>query len=195
MKAFDERNVDPIQEMTRVAQSFLDLGRWGFKTSYISAKSGNLIYDSEWCRVNLVWGGWDYGSGNSISIYYGRLHAPNEEAAMIWNGEECRCWHDFDDALHFLDRLNPIDAAKQNVSHSITDPFYEEAFRKNFDRRQPEWLAQMHISIWQHYGKRFFELFDLRRPDLWEEYRQFLREVYDIRGRRPYIKPPLDRVC
>ena len=195
MKANDERNVNPILEMRRVAQSFLDLGLWGFKESYSSAKSGNLIYDSESCRLNLVWGGWDYGGGNSISIYYGRLHAPNEETTMIWNGEECRCWHDFDYALHFLDKRAPFDAVKFNYSHPITDPFYEEEFQQKFHRRQPEWLAQMHTAIWQHYGKRFFELFDLRQPDLWEEYRQFLKEVYDIKGRRSHTKPPLDKVC
>jgi hypothetical protein len=195
MSANDERNVDPIQEMTRVAQGFLDLDLWRFKESYRSAKSGNLIYDSEWCRLNFVWGGWDYGGGNSISIYYGRLHAPNEETTMIRNGEECHCWHNFDFALHFLDGRTPVDAAKLYVSHPLTDPFYEEDFRQKFDRRQPEWLAQMHATIWQHYGKRFFELFDLRRSDLWDEYRQFLKEVYDIKGRSPRIKPPPDKVC
>jgi hypothetical protein len=195
MSKVDERNIDPIEEMSRVAQNFLDLKSWNFKESYRSAKSGNLIYDSEWCRVNLVWGGWDYGGGNNISIYYGRLHALNEETRMIWSGEECHCWHDFDFALHFLDRQTPIAAARLHYSHPITDPFYEEEFRAKYRRRQPEWLAQMHTTIWQHYSRRFFELFDLRQPDLWERYRQFLKEVYDIKGRSPRIKPPLDKVC
>jgi hypothetical protein len=195
MSATNERNINPIEEMSRVAQSTLDLGPWGFREGYRSANSGNLIYDSEWCRVNLLWGGWDYSVGNSISIYYGRLHAPNEETTMIWKSEECRCWHDFDYALHFLDGQKPTDAAKLDYSHSITEPFYEDGFRQKFNRRQPEWLAQMHVTIWRHYDKRFFELFDLRQPNLWEQYRQFLKEVYDIKGRRPYIKPPLDKVC
>ena len=195
MSATDERKVDPIQEMVCVAQSFLDLSSWGFTESYRSAKSGNLIYDSELCRLNLVWGGWDYGGGNIISIYYGRLHAPNEEPTMMWHGEECRCWHDVDYALHFLDKRTPVDAAKFSYSHPITDPFYEEEFRKSFSRRQPEWLAQMHAAIWRYYGKRFFELFDLRRTDLWGQYQHFLKEVYDMKGRRPHTKPPLDKVC
>lgn len=195
MTAMDERKLDPIKEMARVAHSFLDLDRWGFKQSYSSAKSGNLIYDSGLCRVNLVWGGWDPLGGNSISIYYGRLHAPNEVSTMIWRGEVCHCWHDFDLALHFLDGQTPTNAAKLDYSHPITDPFYEEEFREKFPRQQPEWLAQMHTTIWRHYGKQFFELFDLRQPDLWEKYRQFLKEIYDIKGRRPYIKPPPDQVC
>jgi hypothetical protein len=197
MSANDERNVDPIQEMTRVAQGFLDLDLWGFKESYRSAKSGNLIYDSEWCRLNFVWGGWDYGGGNSISLYYGRLHAPNEEATMIWNGEECHCWHRFELALHFLDRQTPEYASKNMYTHSLIQQYKQAEIGQSLtnDRRQPEWLAQMHATIWQHYDKRFFELFDLRRPDLWGEYRQFLKEVYDIKGRSPRIKPPPDKVC
>src|SRR5215211_5380115 len=195
MSAIDERNIDPIEEMTRIAQNILGLSVWGFKESYRSAKSGNLIYDSEWCRINLIWGGWDYGTGNRMHIRYGRLHAPNEETTIIWNNEECRCWHRVEHALHFLDERAPAEAARLNYSHPLTSPFHEEEFQQKFNRRQPEWLAQMHAAIWQHYGKRFFELFDLRRPDLWEKYRQFLKEVYDIKGRSPRIKPSPDKVC
>jgi hypothetical protein len=197
MKRDDERNIDPIEEMSRIANSFLDLNLWKFEESYRSAKSGNLIYDSEWCRVNLVWGGWDSSGGNSIHIRYGRLHAPNEEAKMDWNGEECHCWHRFELALHFLDGQTSEYASKTIYTHSLIEQYKQSELGQSLTgkRRQPEWLAQMHTTIWRHYGKRFFELFDLRRPNLWEKYRQFLKEVYDIRGRSPRIKPPLDKVC
>ncbi len=76
MSTVDERSVDPIEEMTRVAGSFLDLALWGFKESYRSAKPEELIYDSEWCRISLIWEGWDPLDGNSMNIRYGRLHAP-----------------------------------------------------------------------------------------------------------------------
>jgi hypothetical protein len=195
MSTIDDRKVDPIKEMTRVAQDFLRLTSWAFKESYQSVKSGNLVYDSEWCRLSLVWAGWDYLGGNSISIYYGRLHAPNERATMIWNGEECYCWHGLEYPLHFLDKRTPLDAAKMDFSHPVTDPFYGLEIRQKFHHRQPEWLAHMHAAVWQHYGKGLFELFDLRQPDLWEQYRLFLKEVYDIKGRSPSMKPPLDKVC
>jgi hypothetical protein len=84
---------------------------------------------------------------------------------------------------------------KLNLSHPITDPFYEAEFRQKFHRGQPEWLARMHAMMWERYGKKFFELFDLRHPDLWERYRQFLKEYYDIEGRIPEIRPSLDKVC
>ena len=195
MSTADEKNIDPIQEMTRLANNYLPLALWHFRESFRSDKPGNLIYDSESCRVSFIWGGWDYMGGNTISIYYGRLHAPSEQAVMVWNGEECHCWHRVEYALHFLDGRTPPDTARLRYSHSLTSPFYEDQIRQNFYRRQPEWLAQMHATIWQHYGKRLFELFDLRRPDLWEQYRRFLKEVYDIAGRSPAIRPPLDKVC
>jgi hypothetical protein len=53
----------------------------------------------------------------------------------------------------------------------------------------------MHATILDQYGKRLFELFDVTRNDLWMEYRQFLKEFYDIKGRSSFIKPPLDKVC
>jgi hypothetical protein len=195
MSTADERNVDPVDEMTRIAKSSLNLESRGFKESFRAPKPGKLIYDSEWCRISLIWGGWDYAGGNTIHIRYGRLHAPSEKTTMIWKNEECHCWHDFDYGLHFLDRRTPSEAAVLSYSHPVTDPFFEAELRQKFFRRQPEWLAQMHLTIWQHYGIRLFELFDLRQPDLWEQYRQFLKEVYDIEGRIPEIKPPLDRVC
>jgi hypothetical protein len=195
MKADDERNVDPIMEMLRLAHSFSALDSWGFEESYRSAKDKRLIYDSEWCRIKFVWGGWDYGGGNTISVYYGRLHAPSESVTMVWNGEECHTWHDIDPGLHFLDGRSPVDAAKMNYSTLLTSKYYEDEYRQKFYRRQPEWLMTMHMEVWEHYGKRFFELFDLRQPDLWKRYRQFLKEFYDIKGRSSFIEPPLDKVC
>lgn len=200
MNIIDERDINPIEEMSRIAQSFLGLSMWGFKESYRaaqSAKSGNLIYDSQLCRVNLVWGGWDYGSGNSITIYYGRLHAPNEDTTMIWQSEECHCWHRFELALHFLDEQTSEYASKMMYTHNLIEQYKQSELGQSLTgrRRQPEWLAKMHDTIWRHYGNRFFELFDLRRPALWERYRLFLSEVYDIKGRSPRIKPPLDKVC
>lgn len=191
----DERNVDPIIEMLRLAQGFLDLDTWGFKESYHSVESGVLIYDSEWCRIDITWGGWDYLDGNSISIHYGRLHAPNESAKMYWNGEECHAWHRFEHPLHFLDGRSPADAAKMNYSTPLTNKYYEEEYLNKFPRRQPEWLMRMHAEVWGHYGRKLFELFDLRRPDLWEQYRGFLKEFYDIKGRIPSIKPSMDKIC
>lgn len=201
MSTTDDRNVDPLQEMTRLAQGFIDLARWSFKESYRSSESGQVIYSSEQCRINFVWGGWDYIGGNTISIYYGRIHAPSERTIMVWKGEECHCWHRVNEALHFLDGLSPQEAIDQMRVHQrwprIMEEFRQSELGQNLakTRRQPEWLVRMHAAVWEHYGQRLFELFDIRRPDLWEQYRQFIKEFYDIKGRSPNITPPLDKIC
>ena len=46
MATFEERNIDPIAEMTRIAQSILSLPERGFKETYRSVNSGELIFDS-----------------------------------------------------------------------------------------------------------------------------------------------------
>ena len=195
MNEADERNVDPMQEMLRLAQNFSTINIWGFKEGYRSVKDKRLIFTSEWCHIKLVWGGWDYGSGNTISIHYGRLHAPSENVTMIWNGEECHAWHKIRLPLLFLDGDSPDKAARMKAAAPFTSKYYEDKYLQKFHRRQPEWLMTMHMEVWEHYGKRFFELFDLRQPDLWEHYRQFLKEFYDIEGRSSFIKPSLDKVC
>lgn len=192
-----ERKVDPIQEMLRLIQHFSKLDTWGFTESFQSTttKDKQLIYDSEWCRISIVWGGWDPLAGNTISIYYGRLHAPNESATMSWNDEKCHAWHRFEHALHFLDGRSPVEAAKLNYSTPLTSKYFEEEISQNSHRRQPERLMKMHSDVWDYYGQSFFELFDLRQPDLWERYRGFLKEFYDIKGRISFIKPPMDKIC
>ena len=62
-------------------------------------------------------------------------------------------------------------------------------------RRQPEWLIRMHAAVWEYYGNRLFELFDLRHPELWDEYTQFTKEFYVIKGLSPNISPPQNQIC
>ena len=195
MSMNDKRKVNPTKEITRIAQDNLQLPLRGFKESYRSSEPGKIIYDSKWCRLNIIWDGWDYLVGNSINIRYGRLHAVNEKVSMTWNGEECRCWHRVEYPLHFLDKRTPQEAADLNYSHPLIKPFHEEEFHQKFYHRQPELVALIHVTIWEHYGQPLFELFDINQPDIWQQYRQFLKEVYDIEGRFPEIKPSMDKVC
>jgi hypothetical protein len=191
---------DPCEEMALLAQNFLPLERFGFTESYRSKKDERLIYNSKECRVKLVWSGWEMDSGYTLSIYYGRLHAPENQLRMIWNNEECHCWHDLMGTgaiLDFLDGLTPQESVVRDGFPSAIDEFRHSTLWKNLvgKRRGSELTVRMHNAIWEHYGIRLFELFDLRKPNLWEKYRQFIKTVYDIEGRSPNIKPPLDSIC
>ncbi len=192
----NERIEDPCEEMARLAEAFLPLKKWNFResTRFVTT-SPKVIYDSELCRVKFIWDGWETYTGNTMSILYGKLHAPNDKYQMIQNGEECYCWHRIELALHFLDGNTPKYAAQNVYSHDLLEQFYESEYQKKFHRRQPEWLIRMHVVIWEHYAPRLFEVFDLGNPELWKQYREFLRQVYDIKGRSPNIKPSLDKVC
>ena len=192
------------EKLTRLLESILDFKRWGFRQSYafISPKSlPYVIYSSEWCRVRFSLNGGDQYHGNELAVRYGRLHAPDNEAVLIWNGEKCRCWHLVYDALDFLDGLSPQEAVDQ--LHKQPSPVVEQ-FRQSelgkklhFDHL-PEWATREEAAIWEHYGQRLFDLFDLRRPELWEEYTRFIKEYYKILDIKPgpgSPYPPRYKVC
>ena len=50
---------------------------------------------------------------------------------------------------------------------------------------------KLHNKIWEYYGKRFFDLFDMRNPELWERYVVYCNEVkrleYENRKRQDLI--------
>jgi hypothetical protein len=195
----EEHITDPCDEMARLAKMFLPIENWEFEEKYRSVKDERLIYDSQWCRVKFIWSGWDMQIGNSMNIYYGRLHAPNDHERMIWNGEECYCWHGLTsrEILNFLDGISPQEAASQKGLPKIIDEFRKSELWKSMagKRHQPELTVRMNAAIWEHYDVRLFEMFDLQHPELWEKYRQFLKAVYDIKGRPDFIKPSMDKVC
>ncbi len=199
----DERVEDPCSYMAHLAETFLPLKEWGFKESYRSGQEERLIYDSEWCRVKFVWSGWEMYTGNTMSIYYGRLHAPSDKVRMIWNGEECHCWHSLwgtGEVLNYLDAIPPLETASQKGWPQVLEQFRVSDLGKSLakeKRNQPVHMVRTHAAVWEHYGLRLFELFDLRRPELWEHYLQYMKDICDIKGRDPEIGPSLDldKIC
>jgi len=113
-----------------------------------------------------------------LNIRYGRIHAPDESEKMYWQGEECHCWHSLGSThLYFLEGLSP--------SETLIHPnlaVFEEAQSSKYDKIRSElgefFPIHREYVIWEHYGLHLFELFDLRRPDLWDKYKNFLREYY-----------------
>ena len=114
---------------------------------------------------------------------------------MIWNGEECWCWHSVSKELHFIDGHTAEQTAKDVYSHNLIEKHQIKTRSNDLPHGLVEWEIRKQAYIWKHYANRLFKLFDLRGPDQWEKYCQFLKEVYDIKGRDAFIKPPLDKVC
>jgi hypothetical protein len=91
---------------------------------------------------------------------------------MNWNGKKCLCWHsNIQIALSFIDGIS----AQQLVDGG------EEIWRSmdnvlNVNYAPGDYLEyplRLHSKIWEHYGERLFSIFDLRKPELWEQYSKF----------------------
>lgn len=180
---------NPHEYMAQLARNILLIEKWGFKESYRSGKDIRLIFDSEWCRVKFVWSGWELYAGYQMSIYYGRLHAPSDAQTMIWNGEECRCWHPLtgmSSVLDFLDGLLPQESVNSHGFPPVIKEYMQSEICKQLEKqhRHPESTVRMHALVWERYGTRLFGLFDLRRPKLWEQYRAWLKARYIAEGRK-----------
>jgi hypothetical protein len=196
-----ERIDDPLTYLSNLIKAYLNVEKWGFiESSRLFNISPKIIYDSEWCRIKFVLDKWDLYSGFSILILYGRLHAPDEDRLFNWNGEQCHCWHrkmGIGSVMDFLDGISPVESLSSNHIPAIVNQVKQtEWWKSKINKRQgPELALRMEAEIWDYYGIRLFELFDLRHPDLWVAYQKYMKSIYDIQGRIPEIKPPLDMIC
>jgi hypothetical protein len=192
----DEVNFPEFIQMLKGCMNF---DRWGFKQTFYGTTtdfSPSVIYSSEKCRVMFLWHKGDVRDGYAtITIRYARLHATVNHKFMLWNGQKFHCWHYVDLALSFLDDLSPHEAVeKQSKWPNVMQQFIELNKKQNFS--QVEWKARMHAFVWEHYGNRLFDLFDLRRPDLWEQYKLFVREYYRLDpGVFNPNSPPPENIC
>ena len=199
----NENPEDIGNSLQKLIENNLEIKHRSFHLTFKkSTKVSNIvvIYNSEVCRLSFMFSYKRYTNEDELSIQYGRLHAPNEEPFMIWNGEECRCWHNILVPLRFLDGLTPSEAYKQVMVDKqlpiVVRNFRESNLGKELMKEyHPKAAIVLHAALWRYYGKRLFELFDLRRPDLWEEYRQFIREYYKLLGTKSVYGPPYENVC
>lgn len=155
--------------------------KWGFNKMLRLPNDDQgfaVIYNSEHCRVKFLLHCSDYGPVFASSIYYGRLHASDNEPYINWNGEKCRCWHSGSDILTltipFFEAMSPSEIAMANAD-------FWQAREKTFDVEHPssdyiEYPLKLHSKIWERYGSKLFNLFDLRSDKLWEEYSKFSDE-------------------
>jgi hypothetical protein len=166
-------------ELAETLQKNLDFKRWGFQESYILPKHYPvIIYDSEWCRICFaaVSGEYPYDHQTTyVQVAYGRLHAPNNQRKMIGESEEYQCWHWDHHFLPFLDGVPPEILAEKFSQSPIVDRYERSEFAKNSAGPIERELGKQ-AALWEHYGQRLFNLFDLRRPDLWDEYVRYKTE-------------------
>ncbi len=188
---------DEFPWYTKLLEESFDFTRRGFQMVYSGSVPNShpiIVYESKACRVRFRWmlPEHEYIHSETIWINYGRLHAPIFENVMEWNGEKCRCWQLCFEALSFLDGLTPQETFENKRSPTFILDFYDENKGKGW--RNAEFIARREAAVWEHYGQRLFDIFDLNRLDLWEQYTNFLKEFHSIG--ETYVNPfPLYKVC
>jgi len=199
-------------DLMRIIEEEMDLRRWKFYLSHTTLNDSGgithrkIIYDSEWCRLRFGYSRRFPPDDHELYILYGRLHASNEDEIMLWNGEKCYCWHGIGlTHLYFLDGFSPAETLNSSINGRLPDGiggFRESDLGRQLRREGgPRYGIVRQSVIWKHYGLRLFELFDLRRPDLWEQYTDYLKEYYRIRDEKAGINgdvlftPPLYKIC
>ena len=185
----------PEQEYESFVDSInksIDLERWGFVQTYSSVDKEKLpfivIYDSQQCRVRFEYYKPDFGGvyheTREVQILYGRLHTKSDSPSVAVLKEDkvvSYHWHSiYYYILKFLDGMAPKDAMYTTKDHfPILQEFKELS------------TIKLHNKIWEYYGKRFFDLFDMRNPELWERYVVYCNEVkrleYENRKRQDLI--------
>ena len=196
-------------------ESNLDFARWGFRLSHTAYREkgpgATLIYDSDRCRVRFDLANPErYPIFDELYVRYGRLHAPNDDAEMIWRGEKCRCWHSpMIELLPFLEgqSVEEVFRCKAKVGKYARPPFLE-AYKQSEESHRlrsmypPAAVIREERLIWEHCGDRLFDVFDLRRPELWEKNRRFVHDYWTEHDRllppRPILgdQPlPRDKIC
>jgi hypothetical protein len=187
---------EKYSELVEILEKYLDFDRWGFSQSYISPKYyPTIIYDSEFCRIKFSLHSGDRYGPDELSVYYGRLHAKNNDSFLTLNGEKFWCWHWDYYFLPFLDGVSPQEEAKSYAPSPILEQYRKSELAQQLSPG-PAWGIGKQATIWNHYGQRLFDLFDLRKPELWERYNDFIRELYTIKGKISSIGyPPEDKIC
>ena len=188
---FEDVIKNEFPSILQLVKRNMDFELFGFRQTFLGVFNNfppGAILDSELCRVRLLWHPSDPRDGDykkKITFLYGRLHAPDDENVIMWEGEKCYCWHNIDLAVNFLDGISP---EKISVSGSpqIMNKYYQPNIRKMLNLNhvsdidiQPELMTRMHNEVWEVYGQRLFSLFDIHNVELWEKYKLYVKKYYN----------------
>jgi hypothetical protein len=190
-----------FQKLIQDLEQWMNFKHWGFELVYSNPVPKSpvyyIVYQSNQCKVRFIWSQDRPYESPRIHIDYGRLHAPIDKYTMLWNNEERYCWHDIGKPLNFLDNISPSEIEKNDFKvPPIMKSFFENNKAKASSQPQ-KYIITMHAYIWEKYGQKLFNLLDLRYPNLWNEYCNFLEQYYLNQAKKAPMpfKPPLYKVC
>ena len=177
-------------DLVQTTENYQPLKDWGFTLSTKQERDPEswLVYKSQWCKIKIHHRR-DFHQQmreDSLTIYYGRVHALDDSLTMEHDGQMYTCWLSASD-LHlvykYLDGYSPENAFKTRFD----DPQWRIDASARAQQAQQEVLQipglrylNRQKAVWDHYGVRFFELLDIRRPDLWDSCINFLKEYAEL---------------
>ena len=202
---WDSENIVKVEfpKVLQEIEKFLRPNDHGFELIHVGAVPNSLpsiLYQSKQCKLRIQSLRDRPHEEIEIYIYYGRLHAPLDKDVIEWNNDKCYCWHslEFGQALNFLDGMPPIDLVKGDY---VTPRAVKEFFESNKEAKwwsRPKFFSKKHAFLWKYYGQRLFNLFDLNYPDLWDDYKNFLKDYYKQYNEKFSARsydPPRYNVC
>ncbi len=213
MEAKGERPLNSIRQekckkasenLIEFISQHLDYTTYGFHTSYHDLERHNpyVALDSEWCRVSFTLDMNRPYEQDMLKVRYGRVHAPNEQFVMEWEGKSCWCWHKYIHAVFFIAGITPeetVDMMSRRDYPNVVQEFFDSKLASQYHKEyRPKYDLHLHKTIWEHYGQRFFEVFDVRQFDIWEQFKFFVKEIFRIKGRTslPIVDlPPSYEIC
>jgi hypothetical protein len=163
--------------LLEAANLYLPLEEFPFSDVWRDEKS--LVLSSQECKIKLLahWEvhPYDHYDGNwELSIFYGRINAPNGSWGVEREGKLYRCWIP---AWNYL-LYEYLDLAFPKQRRSDVAVFEEYRGKDKEFPNGIHWRLALEAETWKHYTPELFYLFDLRRPDLWEQYRAWLKTRY-----------------
>ena len=173
-------------ELLQTVENYQPMKDWGFTLS--AKQEGDpvswLVYTSQWCKIKIHHRR-DFHQQvreDSLTIYYGRIHAMDDSPTMEHGGQMYSCWlrsGNLKLVYSFLDGKSPEKAFESRFD----TPQWRMDFFDRAEKSENEVLRlpggsnlEFQKAIWDQYGLRFFELLDIRHPDLWDRYIHFLKE-------------------
>ena len=171
----------------------LPLEKWGF--SNFSEVPNGYIFDSKTCRVKFELSLFNYYPLHETIIYYGRLHAPDNENHINWNGEKCLCWHkNIWVAIPFIEGVSAQQLA--NDSQGETWQYFVNILKVDYPHTDYlEYPLRLHAKIWEHYGGKLFSIFDLSNLEVWEEFSKYSAVYTENVNRELNVTRDVEMIC
>ena len=180
----DDAKTYRMQEATKLIARVLPLTNWGFRQSaqyFDNHTHPTMIYDSESCRVKILYEAVGRYEDHSMMIHYGKLGISDHAGIIVFTSLPSQypmLWHNVFYVVNFLDGLSPQEAKIQKHARLVHE--FEKSNVSKEIKYEPEKDLVFHRWVWETYGQKLFSIFDVRQKELWEQYSAFVKDYWKL---------------